>query len=90
MMKAIITVVGQDQVGIVAKVANQLAELKINIVDMSQTLMDHNFTMMLSGEWDDQQLSFADAQSALGRLENETGLTIRIQRQAVFDAIQKL
>ncbi|MCE2138358.1 ACT domain-containing protein, partial [Streptococcus thermophilus] len=51
-MKAIITVVGQDQVGIVAKVANELARLKINIVDISQTLMDHNFTMMLSAEWD--------------------------------------
>ncbi|RRK11527.1 ACT domain-containing protein [Lactiplantibacillus garii] len=89
-MKAIITVVGQDQVGIVARVANELAKLNVNIVDMSQTLMDHNFTMMLSGEWDDQQLSFADAKTAMERLETASGLTIRIQRQAVFDAIQKL
>lgn len=89
-MKAIITVVGQDQVGIVARVATELARLKINIVDMSQTLMADNFTMMLSGVWDDQQLSFADAQAALEQLGAASGLTIRIQRQAVFDAIQKL
>ncbi|WP_164906260.1 ACT domain-containing protein [Lactiplantibacillus plantarum] len=89
-MKAIITVVGQDQVGIVAKVANELARLKINIVDISQTLMDHNFTMMLSAEWDDQQLSFSAAKEALESLGEASELTIRIQRQAVFDAIQKL
>lgn len=89
-MKAIITVVGQDQVGIVASVANELTKLNINIVDISQTLMDHNFTMMLSGEWDDQVLSFATAKTALEALGERSGLTIRIQRQAVFDAIQKL
>ncbi len=89
-MKAIITVVGQDQVGIVARVANELAKLNVNIVDMSQTLMDHNFTMMLSGEWDDHQLSFDAAKQALETLGNASGLTIRIQRQAVFDDIQKL
>ncbi|MFB9770256.1 ACT domain-containing protein [Lactiplantibacillus modestisalitolerans] len=89
-MKAIITVVGQDQVGIVAQVATKLAELQINIIDISQTLMDRSFTMMLSGEWDDQKLSFADAQTALETLGRTAGLTIRIQRQAVFDAIQKL
>ena len=89
-MKAIITVVGQDQVGIVARVDNELARLEINIVDMSQTLMEHNFTMMLSAEWDDQDLSFAAAKAALETLGQSALLTIRIQRQAVFDAIQKL
>lgn len=89
-MKAIITVVGQDQVGIVATVANELKTLNINIVDISQTLMDHNFTMMLSGEWDDQVLSFDAAKTALEALGEQSGLTIRIQRQALFDAIQKL
>jgi len=89
-MKAIITVVGQDQVGIVATVATKLAALKINIVDISQTLMAHNFTMMLSGEWDATQLSFAAAKTALDQLGQQTGLTIHIQRQELFDAIQKL
>jgi len=89
-MKAIITVVGQDQIGIVARVANELARLEINIVDISQTLMEHNFTMMLSAEWDDQKLSFAAAKTALEALGQDASLTIRIQRQAVFDAIQKL
>jgi len=89
-MKAIITVVGQDQVGIVATVATKLAALHINIVDISQTLMDHNFTMMLSGEWDAAQLSFATAKTELDQLGEQAHLTIRIQRQELFDAIQKL
>lgn len=52
--------------------------------------MDHNFTMMLSAEWDDDQLSFASAKAKLEALGEASQLTIRIQRQAVFDAIQKL
>lgn len=89
-MKAIITVVGQDQVGIVATVAKELATLNINIIDISQTLMAQNFTMMLAGEWDEHVLPFETAKSALAKLATQTGLTIHIQRQAVFDAIQKL
>jgi len=89
-MKAIITVVGQDQVGIVATVAHELAVLNINIVDISQTLMSQNFTMMLSAEWDETQLSFEQVQTRLTKLGTQQDLTIHIQRQAVFDAIQKL
>lgn len=52
-MKAVITVIGHDQVGIVAKVSQKLATLKVNITDISQTLMDGDFTMMLMGEWNE-------------------------------------
>ena len=49
-MKIIITVVGNDKVGIVAAVSQKLSELQVNIIDMSQTLMHGSFTMMLMGE----------------------------------------
>ncbi|GAA2983692.1 ACT domain-containing protein [Lentilactobacillus parakefiri] len=89
-MKAVITVIGHDQVGIVAKVSARLATLKVNITDISQTLMHGDFTMMLMGEWDDKDVQFEVVKQGLQDLAKETGLSINIQRQELFDAIQKL
>ncbi|KRL08909.1 ACT domain protein [Lentilactobacillus otakiensis DSM 19908 = JCM 15040] len=89
-MKAVITVIGHDQVGIVAKVSQRLATLKVNITDISQTLMHGDFTMMLMGEWNDQDVQFEVVKQGLQDLAKETGLSINIQRQELFDAIQKL
>ncbi|GAF37844.1 ACT domain-containing protein [Lentilactobacillus farraginis] len=89
-MKAVITVIGRDQIGIVAKVSQRLAALKVNITDISQTLMDGNFTMMLMGEWQDSESNFEAIKKELNDLGNETGLDIHTQRQELFDAIQKL
>lgn len=88
-MKAILTVLGHDQVGIVAKVSTKLATLDVNIIDISQTLMHDNFTMMMMVTWDDST-PFEDIKSELNDLGKETGLDIRIQREEIFDAIQKL
>ncbi|AFR22770.1 ACT domain-containing protein [Lactobacillus helveticus] len=89
-MKAVITVIGHDQIGIVAKVSQRLATLKVNITDISQTLMHGDFTMMLMGEWNDDDVQFEVVKQGLQDLANETGLSINIQRQELFDAIQKL
>lgn len=89
-MKAVITVIGHDQIGIVAKVSQLLATLKVNITDISQTLMSGDFTMMLMGEWDDEVVDFDKVKQGLSDLGTETGLDIHIQRQELFDAIQKL
>jgi ACT domain-containing protein len=89
-MKAIITVIGQDKVGIVAAVSNQLAKLNVNIIDISQTLMHGSFTMILMGEWDEQSTNFETVKQALTEQGETLGLDIRIQRQELFDAIQKL
>lgn len=89
-MKAVITVIGHDQVGIVAKVSARLATLKVNITDISQTLMHGDFTMMLMGEWDDKDVQFEVVKQGLQDLAKENGLSINIQRQELFDAIQKL
>lgn len=88
-MKVILTVIGHDHVGIVAKVSNKLAELNVNIIDISQTLMHENFTMMMMVTLDNST-QFDTVQKELASLGQETGLDIRIQRQEIFDAIQKL
>lgn len=88
-MKAILTVIGHDHVGIVAKVSSKLAELNVNIIDISQTLMHENFTMMMMVTLDNST-QFDTVQQELANLGQETGLDIRIQRQEIFDAIQKL
>ncbi|KRK99060.1 ACT domain-containing protein [Companilactobacillus futsaii] len=88
-MKAILTVIGHDHVGIVAKVSTKLAELNVNIIDISQTLMHENFTMMMMVTLDNST-QFDTVQKELASLGQETGLDIRIQRQEIFDAIQKL
>lgn len=89
-MKAVITVIGHDQIGIVAKVSQRLATLKVNITDISQTLMHGDFTMMLMGEWNDDDVQFEVVKQGLQDLANETGLSINIQLQELFYAIQKL
>ena len=88
-MKAILTVIGHDHVGIVAKVSTKLAELNVNIIDISQTLMHENFTMMMMVTLD-SSTQFDTVQQKLADLGQETSLDIRIQRQEIFDAIQKL
>ena len=88
-MKAILTVIGHDHVGIVAKVSTKLAELNVNIIDISQTLMHENFTMMMMVTLDNST-QFDTVQQKLADLGQETSLDIRIQRQEIFDAIQKL
>lgn len=88
-MKAILTVLGHDQVGIVAKVSTKLAELDVNIIDISQTLMHDNFTMMMMVTWDDAT-NFDTVKNSLSELGKASGLDIRIQREKIFDAIQKL
>ena len=88
-MRAVLTVVGKDQVGIVASVSAKLAELNLNIVDISQTLMDDFFTMMMMLE-SDASLDFKKLQQELEQLASSIGLKIRIQNEAIFDAMHKI
>ena len=86
-MKAIVTVVGKDQVGIIAGVCNTLAASRINVLDISQTIMEGYFTMMMVVDLTECQAHFGTL------LENEgakRGLAIKIQREDIFDAMHKL
>lgn len=89
-MKAIATVTGVDHTGIVGAVANALAELDTNILNMSQTLMDHYFTMILQCEFDEKERPISSIQQRLDDVAQEQRLDIRMQSEAIFDAMHRL
>ena len=89
-MKAIVTVVGKDQVGIIAGVCNRLADYSINVLDISQTIMDGYFTMMMVVDLALCTTAFDRLSHELKTYGEERGLSIRIQREDIFDAMHKL
>ena len=89
-MKAIVTVAGRDRVGIIAGVCTRLAELKINILDISQTVLQEYLTMMMLADLSGSDASFEEIKSSLDELGASTGLSIRIQRTDIFDAMHQI
>lgn len=89
-MKAVVTVIGCDKVGIIAGVTSILAEVNVNISDISQTIMDNYFTMIMMVELSDAKKEFKDIQDMLTQFGNEMKLSIRIQRQDIFDSMHNL
>ncbi len=89
-MKIILTVTGYDHTGIVAAVATKLAEHNVNIENMSQTIMDDFFTMILHGTFDDSQQSIQELQEAMSTVGKAENLHIRLQSEAIFDAMHTL
>ncbi len=89
-MRAIVTVVGPDRVGIIAEVCTLLAKFNINIVDISQTVMQEFFTMMMLVDTSSSGNSFEEIAGALSAKGAETRLQIRIQREDIFNAMHKV
>ena len=89
-MKAIVTVVGKDQVGIIAGVCNTLADSRINVLDISQTIMEGYFTMMMVVDLAACETPFDQLRTILKDYGEGRGLSIRIQREDLFDAMHKL
>ncbi|WP_421084679.1 ACT domain-containing protein [Rothia nasimurium] len=89
-MKIILTVTGLDHEGIIAGVTTKLAERKVNIENVSQTLMSGYFTMILQGSFDDSTQSITDLQAAMKPVEEEQRVQIRIQSDAIFQAMHTL
>ena len=89
-MKAIVTVVGKDQVGIIAGVCNTLADSRINVLDISQTIMEGYFTIMMVVDLAACETPFDQLRTILKDYGEGRGLSIRIQREDIFDAMHKL
>ncbi len=89
-MKAIVTVVGKDQVGIIAAVANSLAEFNVNILDISQTVMQGYFTMMMVVEVSACTIPVAALSVRVEEMGKEKGLSIRVQREDIFEAMHRI
>ena len=89
-MKAIVTVVGEDRVGIIGEICTTLASMQINIVDISQTVMQNYFTMMMLVDTSSASMSFNEISEGLHAKETEMGLSIRIQREDIFQAMHRV
>ncbi len=90
MKKAIITVIGNDMRGIIAKVSTLLAENDINILDITQTTMQEYFTMIMLCDITNNKLKFAELAEILDTLGTELGLSVRIQHEDIFKSMHRL
>ena len=88
-MRAIVTVVGQDRTGIVAGVSTRLTELDVNIIDISQTIMDGFFTMNMVVEIEATE-AFPEVKTNLEALGESLKVDIKIMNEAIFEAMHQL
>ncbi|MGT2771931.1 ACT domain-containing protein [Streptococcus marimammalium] len=88
-MKAIVTVIGKDRTGIVAKVATKIADLDLNIDDISQTVLDEFFTMMMVVS-SPHQLDFDRLRRELSEYGKEINVSIKIQSTTIFESMHRL
>ncbi|MFV0465302.1 MAG: ACT domain-containing protein [Lachnospiraceae bacterium] len=88
--KIIITVVGKDTVGIIARVCTYLAESRINVLDISQTIVQDYFNMMMIADRSNALKSFADCSVDLEQLGVEIGVSIKCQREEIFEQMHRI
>lgn len=89
-MKAIVTVVGKDKTGIIAKVSNSLYENNINIQDISQTIMQDMFTMIMLVDFRSSEISIQEITDKLNVIADEMGLSIHVQREEIFTSMHRI
>ena len=90
MKKCIVTVLGKDTVGIIAKVCTYLAENKINILDISQTIIQGYFNMMMIVDVSGMEKDFAIICDEMNALGSGIGVTIHCQREEIFEKMHRL
>ena len=90
-MKLVVTIVGRDQVGIVATVSGILAEQRVNIMNVTQNIMDGFFNMVMIAEMpDDAEIRLKDLQELLRKKGEERGLEIKLQHQEIFQVMHSI
>ena len=89
-MKAIVTVVGKDQVGIIAAVCVELAKYNVNVLDIRQTVMQGYFTMMMAVDVSASTLPLAELAKQMDEKGKEMNLNIRLQREDIFEAMHRI
>ena len=89
-MKAIVTVVGKDRVGIIAGVCTALAKFNVNVLDINQTVMQGYFTMMMATDVSEANVPLGQLVTEMETIGREMGLTIRLQREDIFEAMHRI
>lgn len=90
MKRTIITVIGKDTVGIIAKVCVYLASNKINILDISQTIVQEYFNMMMIVDMNQSAKPFQEVSQELDQIGEEIGVKIRCQREDIFNKMHRI
>ena len=90
MDKIIITVVGKDRVGIIARVCTYLSEQNVNILDITQTILDGLFNMMVIADMSGAQKEFSELSDDLKAIGEELGLRILAQREEIFTRMHRI
>jgi len=89
-MKVIITVVGKDTVGIIAKICTYLSDNHVNVEDISQTIVQGYFNMMMIVETSSSKVSIEEMTNAMDKIGNELGIKIHCQREEIFNRMHRI
>jgi ACT domain-containing protein len=89
-MRAIVTVIGKDQVGIIARVCSLLSEQGVNVLDISQTILQEYFTMIMLVDTQNCKMPFAQLVKLLEEAGQEQNLVIHAQREDIFNAMHRI
>ena len=89
-MKLVLTIVGMDKVGIIAKVSNALANMNINIININQNIMQGFFNMVMIAEMNEDSCSLEEAKETLTKIGEEIGVEIRLQSEEIFTAMHRI
>lgn len=89
-MKAVITVVGKDSVGILAKVSGECAKYNVNILEVSQTILQDMFCMIMMGDVDKLNVPFGQFSDAMAELGNGINMSIRVMHEDIFNSMHRI
>ncbi|MGI6049647.1 MAG: ACT domain-containing protein [Acetivibrionales bacterium] len=89
-MKAVITVIGTDKIGIIASITNILAKANVNILDISQTIMQNIFSMIMLVDTDKMSMEFTKLGELLQQEAEALGVDIRLQREEIFTSMHRI
>jgi ACT domain-containing protein len=89
-MRAVVTVIGKDKIGVIYRVSEILSQSKVNIEDISQTILQDVFTMVMLVDLSKSNCQFSELKDRLDALGKEIGMTIRIQNEDIFNAMHTI
>jgi ACT domain-containing protein len=89
-MRAIVSVIGKDRMGIIAKVSGLLYSIDINVLDLSQSVLQDYFHMIMLVDISKCERKFSDIAASLAALGEEIGMSIKIQHEDIFNAMHKI
>ena len=89
-MKAVITVTGKDKVGIIASVSEECSKHDVNIVDISQTVLNEYFAMIMLVSFDEEKLNFANFAKEMAEKGQSFGIDIRVMHEDIFNTMHRI